>query len=56
MIKLTPEDTEVAISFIKEDFVGVKMPVTQYVITQQADDEKGFSSFPVICGINLIGS
>jgi len=53
IIKLAPEDMEAAISLIKEDFVGVKMPVTQYVITQQADDKEGFSYFPVICEVNL---
>ena len=53
IIKLTPEDMEAALSLIREDFVGVKMPVMRYVITQQTNDEEGFSYFPVIDEINL---
>lgn len=56
IIKLTPEDMGTAISLIKEDFVGVKMPVMRYVTTQQTDDEKGFSNFPIVHATNLIGS
>ena len=53
IIKLTPEDTDAAIGLIKEDFIGMKMPVTRYVVTQQTDDEKGFANFPVVCKIDL---
>lgn len=56
IIKLTPEDMREAVGFIKEDFVGVKMPVVRYVLTQQTDDENGFSNFPVVHAISLIGS
>lgn len=53
IIKLEPENATKALSAIQKDMLGVKMPVTKYVLTKQTDDEKGFSNFPVVCEIGL---
>jgi hypothetical protein len=48
IIKLTPEEVAEAIGMIKNDFSGVKMPVSSFYITRQTDNENGFSGFPTI--------
>jgi hypothetical protein len=53
IIKIEPEKVAEALEQIKNDFRGLKMSVTKYVITRQVDDEKGFSVFPIIKTIEL---
>ena len=53
IIKLTPEEVAEAIGLIKNDFSGVKMPVSSFYITRQTDNENGFSDFPTINEIKL---
>lgn len=54
IIKLTPEEAAEAIGMIKNDLSGIKMPVTSLYITQQTDNENGFSDFPTIDEIKLV--
>lgn len=53
VIKVQPEEMTEALKLIKEDFSGIRMPVTRYELTRQKEDEKGFSTFPVMLEINL---
>jgi 2'-5' RNA ligase len=53
VIKVQTEEMPEALKLIKEDFSGVTMPVTHYEVTRQKEDEKGFSTFPVVLEINL---
>jgi 2'-5' RNA ligase len=54
IIKLLPGEIGEALGIIKKDFAGVKMPVSCFEITRQADNERGFSDFPTINKINLL--
>ncbi len=53
IIKLPLEHAQQALSLLKTDLVGIKMPVSEYFITRQQIDEKGFSTFPIVLEINL---
>jgi len=53
LIKVQPEEMPQAIQLIQEDLGGVVTPVTRYELTRQKEDEKGFSTFPVMLSIDL---
>lgn len=53
LIKVGSENIDEALALVKKDMSGMKMPVTQYVVTRQTDNENGFADFPIVCEINL---
>lgn len=53
IIKLDESDTKKAIKLTQNNFKGRKIRITEYEITRQEEDEKGFAHFPVFATVKL---